>query len=531
MLLKLTATRSHPFVMKSLTQPLVIFALDSANLDLVERWSEAGSLPNFANLLQHGKKFTIAGGGVYDEIGSWVSVFSGLSQNEHGYYCGRQLKQGTYQLEMVNTQNAGAEPFWAGFSDHGRKAAILDPPEGFIVEDLPGVQVMWLSMHQEEYIRRSPQFRPASVSQEVLKLMGRHEILKYDQFEKPDSFFRDQFQRNMERMERRNRAFRDLLSKEHYDLMVIGFGETHDATHMVWPYHCGEREAPDDLKRPVLQIYQSIDKEIGYYLDMLPRNVCVCILSAYGIRSQYPTAMLGETLMERLGYQLPLKRKFSLTDPYSILRGMLPESIRRKLSGFLPLANQMRLLADNFTHGTDFLKSVAFNIPSIYSNWIRINLQGREPKGMVKSGGEYVSLLDEIEHQFMQLIDPRTGKCAISSVLRTVDTARDDPVNSRLPDLVVHWKSSTQFLDRVIHPQGEICQPKSHFHRNSTHGLPGFALFSSPDMHEAQSGHWNYLDLAPTFLDLLKLDIPRSMYGVSRIDSIAGTKPDGSRPG
>ena len=79
--------------MKSQIRPLVIFALDSANLDLVERWSEADSLPNFASLLKHGKKFTIAGGGVYDEIGSWVSVFSGLSQNDHGYYCGWRLKR------------------------------------------------------------------------------------------------------------------------------------------------------------------------------------------------------------------------------------------------------------------------------------------------------------------------------------------------------------------------------------------------------------------------------------------------------
>ena len=506
----------------------MIFVLDSANSDLVERWSEAGSLPNLASLLKNGKKFTIDGGGVYDEIGSWLSVFSGLSQNEHGYYCGRRLKHGTYQLEMVDTQNAGTEPFWSVFSDHGLKAAILDPPEGFIVEDLPGIQVMWLSMHQEEYISRPPEFKPASVRQEFLKLMGHHEDLEYNHFEKPDFYYRDQLRRNMERMERRNRAFRGLLSKEHYDLTVIGFGETHDATHMLWPYHCGEKEAPDELNRPVSQIYQSIDKEIGYYLDILPGNARICILSAYGTRSQCPTAMLGEALMERLGYQLPLKRKISLADPYSILRGMLPQSIRRKLSGFLPLASQMRLLADNFAHGIDFSKSVAFNIPSIYTNWIRINLEEREPQGLVKSGAEYVSLLDEIEQQFMQLIDPGTGECAISSVLRTVDIAKEDPINSRLPDLVVHWKTSTQFLDHVVHPRGKFCQSKSHFYRNSFHGLPGFAIFNSPGRRQQQAEHWSYLELAPTFLELLNLEIPGSMSGVSRAGSVAGTRSDAS---
>ena len=179
--------------MKDHTQPLVIFALDSANLDLVERWSEAGFLPNFASLLKNGRKFTIDGGGVYDEIGSWITVFSGSSHNDHGYYCGRRLKHGSYQLEQVDTQSAGAEPFWAGFSDRGLKAAILDPPEAHMVEDLPGVQVMWLSMHQEEYIRKSPEFRPASLRWQVGKLMGRHEKLEYDHFEKPDSYYRGQF--------------------------------------------------------------------------------------------------------------------------------------------------------------------------------------------------------------------------------------------------------------------------------------------------------------------------------------------------
>lgn len=33
--------------MKSHTRPLVIFALDSDNLELVKHWSEAGSLPKF----------------------------------------------------------------------------------------------------------------------------------------------------------------------------------------------------------------------------------------------------------------------------------------------------------------------------------------------------------------------------------------------------------------------------------------------------------------------------------------------------
>ena len=68
----------------------------------------------------------------------------------------------------------------------------------------------------------------------------------------------------------------------------------------------------------------------------------------------------------------------------------------------------------------------------------------------------------------------------------------------------MHWKSSRHFLDRAIHPKGEIKQRRPRFFRNSYHRAPGFAAFKGPARLEPgwyEEG--SILDIAPTLMGLL----------------------------
>jgi predicted AlkP superfamily phosphohydrolase/phosphomutase len=67
---------------------------------------------------------------------------------------------------------------------------------------------------------------------------------------------------------------------------------------------------------------------------------------------------------------------------------------------------------------------------------IRINLKDREPHGIVSSGKEYESLLDQIESDLVSLIDPLTGGPAIDKVYRMSKIYQTGPPTT-LPDLVV----------------------------------------------------------------------------------------------
>ena len=132
------------------TPPLVIFTLDSANYELIEKWADEGYLPNLTSIMQTGSCWELGGPGVYDEIGSWLSLFSGVSQVDHGYYASRRLKPGSYELEITDFEQAGVVPFWGLPDSSELSAAILDVPEPFIVPGVKGKQLRSVQMHYEE---------------------------------------------------------------------------------------------------------------------------------------------------------------------------------------------------------------------------------------------------------------------------------------------------------------------------------------------------------------------------------------------
>lgn len=482
--------------------PLVVFALDSANLDLLEKWVGEERLPHLASLLRGRARLTIEGG-CYDEGGSWVSAWSGIHQKQHGFYSGRRLVPGGYRLETCFPEQAAARPFWSDFAERGLRAAILEPPESYVCPGVPGLQLVRATVHQERYARGAPQGEPARALEELLAALGGHSPLRFDRFGRRPAYYREELRKNLDLMRRRCAAYRALLGREPYDLVVIGFNETHDPAHLLWPFHRSARRedgAGRELADGVLALYEAMDREIGRFLDVLPSGATVALASVYGIKTQYPTAALGEALLRKLGHQVTRKASES-SGPLGLARRVLPEGLRHSLSQYLPFGVQEALLRRRFADRIDFARSTAFAVPSLYTSLVRVNLKGREPLGIV-APGDYDELLDQIEADFRQLVDPVTGEPAVSSVLRPVDP-REDPVGSTLPDLFVHWRPGGHLVKRVVHPGGELRQPKPGFLRDSYHGLPGFLFLSGAGAARCASGTCSVLDLAPTFLDLL----------------------------
>src|ERR1700691_2234718 len=161
----------------------------------------------------------------------------------------------------------------------------------------------------------------------------------------------------------------------------------------------------------------------------------------------------------------------------------------------------------------DFRRSTAFVLPtSLFTTHIRVNLKGREPTGCVAPGRDYEALLDQIESDFLSVIDPLTGKPAVATVLRTANAFIDGP-SELLPDLYVHWKSSRHFLERAIHPKGEVTQRQPGFFRDSVHQAPGFAAFRGPAIEPGGFEECSILDVAATLMGLVGHSPAASMPG------------------
>ncbi|HEY7532775.1 MAG TPA: hypothetical protein VH681_08385, partial [Nitrospiraceae bacterium] len=131
------------------TPPLVIFGLDGADAGLIQQWAQEGYLPTIASVMQRGCLGQIGGPELMSTHGAWLTLFSGISRVEHGYYSNCQLVPGTYDLTSCDAHTANALPFWTHLRGGSKKVAIIDALEAELLPDLPGVQLANWAVQQQ----------------------------------------------------------------------------------------------------------------------------------------------------------------------------------------------------------------------------------------------------------------------------------------------------------------------------------------------------------------------------------------------
>jgi len=500
--------------------PLVILAYDAGDLDFLLNWAREGYLPTLQSILERGCWGRTAGPEHVCEHGSWVTTFSGVSRREHGYYSYRQLNPGTYELVNFSPQNAIGVPFWHQLLGSDKKVAVIDAPEVLPLSGLRGIQLSNWATHQPDVPALPPSAEPAGLMTVARRVFGPSVYISEYNPQSSPAEDRQIYQRLMERTRKRGALCRHLLAQDQYDLVVIGLHESHKASHRFWEYRSeaqrrGSTPRDPDLRDAIRNIYASTDRELGLVLRQLPEDANVIFVSLYGMKDEYPTTGLMESLLRQLGYQAPVDPVAGSgpPDPLKLLRRAIPESVRVSISHRLPKRIQERLLADRFRSSTNWQKTTAFAITALFTSFIRINLRGREPQGVVTAGVEYEAVLNRLEADLMQLVDPITGGNAVHRVARTVELFGGGPPDL-IPDLFVEWTPTTHFRPSLIHPKAEITQDTPGYLRGNEHSHHGLFAAAGPAIKaRGELGDISILDLAPTFFRLLNQEVPPTLRG------------------
>jgi len=499
--------------------PLVVLAIDSADVELVRRWTAEGYLPTISRLATAGCFSEIDGVDLVNEMGSWISLYSGVAKDKHGFYSIRQLVPGSYELAQTTPDIArSAPPFWSFLQGGSKKAAIIDPAELDVVSGVPGIQLTNWAAHESERLWVDARSFPEHVLPEIMERFGSGEKLStYIANATADDDHRD-YERALSRIVRKGQVCRDIIARDEFDLIVATFFEAHTIGHRLWSYQL-EFSDSNPLAHGLRDLYQAIDAELALILSELPEEGDVFVISPYGMAGQFPVTGLVDEFLLKLQYQIPQATGrllgAGLFDPLTMMRRTLPTALRAWLSQHLPSRVQEQLIASDFATKTDWSRTLAFSIPSLYTGLIRLNVEGREPEGIVAPGAEYEELLDRLEVDLAQLIDPKTSQPAVKRVVRTT-TAFQCGIDHTLPDLFVEWAWAPHFLEEVIHPKARLMQSRQHYHRSSFHRPKGFVAAAGPSIPlDSATRIIDVRDLAPTFLSLLDVPIPATMSGHS----------------
>jgi predicted AlkP superfamily phosphohydrolase/phosphomutase len=148
--------------------------------------------------------------------------------------------------------------------------------------------------------------------------------------------------------------------------------------------------------------------------------------------------------------------------------------------------------------------SKAFCLPNDYSGAIRVNLQGREPRGTVAPGNEYQAICAEITGELKALINPATGRPAVAEVLNLGQLYPNESLGD-FPDLIVIWANDAPITalesSRIGTVLGDFPERRSGAHRNDCFLISNEILRPSP----TNSPLPDIVDIAPTIFELLSV--------------------------
>jgi predicted AlkP superfamily phosphohydrolase/phosphomutase len=191
-----------------------------------------------------------------------------------------------------------------------------------------------------------------------------------------------------------------------------------------------------------------------------------------------------------------------------------PSPIRRLANRYvLPRSAREYFMLLKTLDGIDFSRSQAFALPTDLQGFIRLNLQGREPRGTVPPS-RYDTLCDVIADELDMLRAVGTNERVVETVFRPRSLYRGADNVDCLPDLSVLWRNGSPVTAVHSPRHGTIDVQKTLPERSGNHRLEGFWFAVGPDIDTRRQRHRGQLyDLAPTVFHLLGKPIPEDWDG------------------
>ncbi|HEY7003724.1 MAG TPA: hypothetical protein VH281_05540 [Gaiellaceae bacterium] len=490
--------------------------------DLLDRHMGDGTMPTFAELARRGQAFDLENRLDHLPDVVWPEIFTGRHGAELGWYrLPSQLFSGEASPRHVAADDFDLTAFWDHASQAGSRIAIVDVPYSGPSPNASGLVVHGWGTHDKPFGTGSDP--DPTIIDRLLAKHGPHPVghihaehTRCDDHDGSVESLRGLRDGLLEGVDVKAGLFEDVLDQEDWDLFAGAFEEAHCAGHQFWhlqdprsPWH--DPGTPPDLKDAIRDVHARLDAALARMLESLGSETPVLVAVSHGMHTAGGGWQLLPDFLVRVGYgsgsTAAGRVRSRLPGPVksvarTVLRGRTRETLQRA-AGSLPAP-----LGSSDTRAIALMNSPC--------GAIRLNVRGRDPFGAIDPGAEYDAACDELVEELHALVDESTGEPAVRQVV-VARRRYGEELHPNIPDLLVQFETDAGPIETVTSARaGTISVPvrTASLPRSGDHTTHSRLFVAGPGIAPrplAREG--NVVDIAPTILRLLDVDVPPTFDG------------------
>lgn len=513
---------------------LLFVEVDAGDKLLVQDWARDGTLPTCARLLRDGLVGDSESVDGFFVGATWPSLYTGANPANHGIHSLVQLRPGTYDFfRCYPGEQLRREPFWDVLSRAGRRVAVLDFPLSALSRSINGIQSVEWGAHDSNYGFCAT---PATFEADVRQRFGMHPLTdSCNRNHRSPADFVDLRDRLVQGVRTKAALTTHYLRQGGWDFFGQVFTEAHCIGHQCWHLHDPAHPGFDGAVAavtgdPLRAVYQAIDAGLGEILACAGSETRVIVLLGHRMAHKFGVQFLLPAILAGLGVAaLRGPHETAVTrvdDGLTRIWQSLSPGLRRMLGAPRRLARSWLdarrppgpLLPPSVStldpaHSHVFLMDNGFP-----ASGLRLNLQGREPAGLIRRG-DADQFCARLAADLLQLTYTDSGEPVVARVRRTCDLY-DGEYMDLLPDLLIEW-NDRHYLGSATcgNPRGSAISVRSRktgdisgvnqYCRTGDHRREGMFMAVGPGLRPGRLGRTvSIMDFAPTFCALLGTTLP-----------------------